>query len=413
MSLGSDPLVAVGYCSSPSAGGVAGQQAVEAAAGLLEDGLGLPELVLRARLGDLHGGDRQRLGGVAELMELTRGALADGLPRRAHPLTVGLDVGGALVGQRERLAPVVLGGTDEALVLQLRQRGVDRAGARAPDAAAALLELLHQAVAVAGLLGEQQEDRGADVTAPRTPAATAAAMVRAAGPTARTAEPRTPAEAEPGTAARPAASAAHHGEELGEERAAFAAMLLVVAAPVWRCIRGTSHVVLPSVDLSNEHHDISRVFVCQGVVRCVGLSSAVLACVAHPWRSARVVVVGARRGSGAPRGGSRVWLAALSAFRVRLRGTGGRFGPERPVLVELTGITHVNSTTTLTSGPKRRSRSPGVPMRDTERPGPRPRPEAPAPRRQRTTNPRPATPATAHSPRCHRTTLRTPQDGAR
>src|SRR5258708_15500929 len=96
---------------------VAGQQAIEAAAGLFEDGLGLPELVLRARLGDLHGGDRQRLGGVTELVELTRGPLADGLPRGAEALAVGLDVGGALVGQRERLAAVLLNGADEALVL--------------------------------------------------------------------------------------------------------------------------------------------------------------------------------------------------------------------------------------------------------------------------------------------------------
>ena len=56
-------------------------------------------------------------------------------------------------------------GRDEPLVLELGERGVDRAGARAPGAGAALLDLLHEAVAVARLLLEQEQDRGADVAA--------------------------------------------------------------------------------------------------------------------------------------------------------------------------------------------------------------------------------------------------------
>ena len=58
-------------------------------------------------------------------------------------------------------------GADEPLVLELRERRVDRAGARPPGAAAARLDLLHQPVAVARLLGQQDEQGGADVAAAR------------------------------------------------------------------------------------------------------------------------------------------------------------------------------------------------------------------------------------------------------
>ena len=75
-----------------------------------------------------------------------------------------LDVGAALGGQRVGLATLA-GLLDQPLVLELLEGGVDRAGARAPDAVGALLDLLHQAVAVAGLLGEQEEQGGADVAA--------------------------------------------------------------------------------------------------------------------------------------------------------------------------------------------------------------------------------------------------------
>ena len=55
-----------------------------------------------------------------------------------------------LVGQLERAAALTLGidRVDQALVLELCQRGVDRAGAWAPATVAALLETLHQLVAV-------------------------------------------------------------------------------------------------------------------------------------------------------------------------------------------------------------------------------------------------------------------------
>src|SRR3954464_14806056 len=59
-----------------------------------------------------------------------------------------------------------------------------------------------------------------------------------------------PAEAGPAEAAARTAPAAHHREQLGEEHPVAArapVMLLVVAAPVRRCVGGTGHVVLLSV----------------------------------------------------------------------------------------------------------------------------------------------------------------------
>src|SRR5689334_6084527 len=58
------------------------------------------------------------------------------------------------------------------------RRRVDRAGARAPGALAAALDLLHEPVAVARLLGEQDEQGGADVAAPGAPAEVRAAEAR-------------------------------------------------------------------------------------------------------------------------------------------------------------------------------------------------------------------------------------------
>src|SRR5205807_3647390 len=85
----------------------------------------------------------------------------------------------ARVGEREQLASVLLLGADQPLVLQLRERGVDRAGARAPRAAAALLDLLHDLVAVARLLREQQQRRRADVAPAGAPPARARTTHRA------------------------------------------------------------------------------------------------------------------------------------------------------------------------------------------------------------------------------------------
>ena len=77
----------------------------------------------------------------------------------------------ARLGQREDApAGLGVGGLDQPFVLELLERRVDRAGARRPVAAAALRDHLDDLVAVHRLLGEERQDRGADVAAAGAPA---------------------------------------------------------------------------------------------------------------------------------------------------------------------------------------------------------------------------------------------------
>ena len=77
------------------------------------------------------------------------------------------------VGQLEDAAAAVsFDGTHQPLVLELLQRGVDGSGTCPPRAFAAAFELLDDLVSVRLLLGEEHEDRRADVAAGRTPART-------------------------------------------------------------------------------------------------------------------------------------------------------------------------------------------------------------------------------------------------
>ena len=90
------------------------------------------------------------------------------VPRRAQLGLVGLGVVLALVGQHVAAPAAALAGLgpDQALVLQLLERRVDRAGAGPPDSPAALADLLDDLVAVHRLLGQQGQRRRANVTAP-------------------------------------------------------------------------------------------------------------------------------------------------------------------------------------------------------------------------------------------------------
>src|SRR4029079_3779028 len=98
-------------------------------------------------------------------------------------LTVVIDVRAALVGERVRAPAVLLLRAHQALVLELLERGVDRAGARLPVALGAALDLLDQLVAVLRVLGQQEQQGGANVA----PAgAAAAAMAPRAAAVART-----------------------------------------------------------------------------------------------------------------------------------------------------------------------------------------------------------------------------------
>src|SRR5207247_8742064 len=102
------------------------------------------------------------------------------LPGGRPVLAALLQVRAAGVGEGEQLAPVGLFRADQPLVLELLKRRIDRAGARAPQALAALLDLLHDLVAVARLLGEQQQGSCARVAAASLAAAPAGAATPAA-----------------------------------------------------------------------------------------------------------------------------------------------------------------------------------------------------------------------------------------
>jgi len=89
-------------------------------------------------------------------------------------------VGAPGVGDLDQLGVGPLDGADKALVLELGQRRVHRAGARAPAPAAPLLDRLHQLIAVGRALGEQAQDGEADV-ATSPPTASSAPAARAEG----------------------------------------------------------------------------------------------------------------------------------------------------------------------------------------------------------------------------------------
>src|SRR3954454_19315293 len=144
------------------------------------------------------------------------GGLAGLLPRRPlRGATVGL--GDALGRQREAPLALDLLGGDQALVLEELQHRVDRTGARAPDTAAAGLELLDHLVAVHRPLAEQGENGETDVATPR---------------------------------ARPTAAAlAEH--ELERERAPGTAAVVVPAAPgLFLCVHACKHWNLDLCELS-------------------------------------------------------------------------------------------------------------------------------------------------------------------
>ncbi len=84
-------------------------------------------------------------------------------------------VGTTLVGQLKQLDRVALRRPDQALVRKLGEGRVHRTGTRPPATAGALLDRLHELVAVARLVGEQHEERAADLAAPAPSAATAEA----------------------------------------------------------------------------------------------------------------------------------------------------------------------------------------------------------------------------------------------
>src|SRR5262249_31131435 len=129
----------------------------------------LLQLLLGPRLADLLDGAEDLEPEAAKLDRRGARAAGDLLPgcRLGRPA---LGLGPALVGQRVAVAALGLLGRDEPLVLEHLQRRIDGAGARLPDAAGALADLLDDLVPVHRSLRQQGEDRGPHVAAPRAAA---------------------------------------------------------------------------------------------------------------------------------------------------------------------------------------------------------------------------------------------------
>ncbi len=111
------------------------------------------------------------------------GLLPGGLPGPG-PVSGGVHLGSAGVGEVVGLAPVFLERLDQALVFELGQRRIHRARTRPPRAAGALVQGLDDLVPVHRLLGDQEQRRGAHVTAlhPAPAAAPLAAALAAEHP---------------------------------------------------------------------------------------------------------------------------------------------------------------------------------------------------------------------------------------
>ena len=119
----------------------------------------------RAHLLDLHDrpGELHRQAGGCRAADRSR-------PRSTVSVAGGCRGGSpALVGQGVGPPAVDLVAGDEALVGELLEGRVDRAGARAPASPALRLELLDDLVAVHRLLLEDGEDERADLAAPDAP----------------------------------------------------------------------------------------------------------------------------------------------------------------------------------------------------------------------------------------------------
>src|SRR5690349_10361311 len=203
-----------------------GEDRVELALRLVEHAQGLVALLrgaVEAYLAQgVHDADRR----VAEVLGLRHGVVAELGPRRVLRRRGGLLA--ARIGQREALAAAGGLGLDEAFVLQQLQGRVDRAGARAPDAAGAALQLLDHLVAVHGPF-EQQRQQGRSHVGPA--AAAAAALAASAWPAGAEAAESGTAEARAALAERESgreAEAAH--EALAQAAGVTVALVHVVVS---------------------------------------------------------------------------------------------------------------------------------------------------------------------------------------
>src|SRR5215472_1539428 len=160
---------------------VLGQDPVERLAGLGQDRPCPCYLRFGPRADDLYRGQVNLLHHGAHVNRGAGRVAGHGRPRLIELVAmlghVLLALLGQLVGAASALAALLL---DEVFILELSQGRVDRSRTGAPEAAAALVDLLDDLVAVHRPLGEQRESRRTDVTAPRAPAPPAAATWPAA-----------------------------------------------------------------------------------------------------------------------------------------------------------------------------------------------------------------------------------------
>src|SRR5260221_3980781 len=163
---------------------VSGEYPVQRLARIRQDLARVPHLGVGPRAHDLERGHGDLTDEVAHLDSRVSDRARHDVPGRPDLLWVRVNVGAALLGQPVAPATAVARlGADQALVLELLQRGIDRTGARTPHAVAPLADRLDDLVAIHRLLGQQRQRRRTDVASlcPR-PAHPAQARIAKPGP---------------------------------------------------------------------------------------------------------------------------------------------------------------------------------------------------------------------------------------
>src|SRR5262249_13509618 len=136
---------------------------VEGSARVGEDGTCLGDLVCIAKVADLAGSHPHPAHLTEQRTEVVVDRGGHLLPGRTQLLAALVDVGAPRVGQHVHAPVAERFGAYQALVLELSEGRVDRAWAWPPDAVGALLDLLHDLVAVQRSLREQQQGCSTDV----------------------------------------------------------------------------------------------------------------------------------------------------------------------------------------------------------------------------------------------------------
>src|ERR1022692_2598333 len=145
---------------------IGGEHPVERSPGVGEYPASLADLGIAARAQDLRCGHGNLPDQLAHLGRGAAGVPGNGIPWRVQLVRVGIGIVPSVLGEDVR-SPAALPRlrADQAFILQLLQRRVDRPRARPPDTAAPLADLLDDLVPVHRALGQQRERRRADVAA--------------------------------------------------------------------------------------------------------------------------------------------------------------------------------------------------------------------------------------------------------